>query len=154
MPWADSRVFGSFLEQTYERSSTIDVDTDVVKAALFNNTGTPDRNATAANSILGVGAWVVGNQLTDTNWPAGGITLTSVASAFATGVYTFDAADTPSSGNVTITNAFGTLVYDDSVTTPNADPGISFNYFGGGASVTSGTFTIVWNASGIFTNTF
>ena len=36
------------------------------------------------------------------------------------------------------------------ITTPVADQGICYNYFGGANSVTLGTFTIVWNASGIF----
>jgi hypothetical protein len=30
---------------------------------------------------------------------------------------------------------------------------VCYNYFGGVNSVTDGTFTIVWNASGIFTIT-
>jgi hypothetical protein len=50
----------------------------------------------------------------------------------------------------TLASVYGTLVYDDTITTPVADPGLSYNYFGGTNSVTSGTFTVVWNASGIF----
>ena len=50
----------------------------------------------------------------------------------------------------TLTNAFGALVYDDTLTTPVADQGVSYHYFGGTQSVTAGTLTIVWNASGIF----
>ena len=53
-------------------------------------------------------------------------------------------------GTTTLTNAYGCLVYNDTVTTPVADQGLCFNYFGGANSVTSGTFTVVWNASGIF----
>jgi hypothetical protein len=45
---------------------------------------------------------------------------------------------------------FGCLVYDDTITTPVADQGLCFNYFGGTQSVTAGTFTVVWSASGIF----
>lgn len=152
MPWTDSRIFGAFIEDKFENTTLMDLNTNTIKAALYNNTPTPDRNATSANTARGAGTWT--GELTDTNWPAGGIALTSVASSFSAGVYTFDAADTPSSGNVTLTNAFGCLVYDDTIATPVADQGICFNYFGGGASVTSGTFTIVWNASGIFTVTF
>jgi hypothetical protein len=48
---------------------------------------------------------------------------------------------------------FGCLVYDDTLTTPVADQGLSYHYFGGTQSVTSGTFTIVWNASGILSLT-
>jgi hypothetical protein len=61
-----------------------------------------------------------------------------------------DAADTPQSGaTCTLANVFGCLVYSDSITTPVADQGFCFNYFGGSQSVTAGTFTIVWNAAGV-----
>ncbi len=33
---------------------------------------------------------------------------------------------------------------------PVGDQGVCYNYFGGAQSVTAGTFTIVWNANGIF----
>jgi hypothetical protein len=35
------------------------------------------------------------------------------------------------------------------LSTPVADQGVCYLYFGGAQSVTSGTFTIQWNASGI-----
>ena len=86
-----------------------------------------------------------------TGWPAVGRQLLTVTSGFSTNVYTFDAADTVSANaTTTLTNAYGTLIYNDTVTTPVADQGVCYNYFGGANSVTSGTFTIVWNASGIF----
>jgi hypothetical protein len=44
-------------------------------------------------------------------------------------------------------------VYDTTVGAAATHPGISFNYFGGSQVVTSGTFTINWNASGIATFT-
>ena len=75
-------------------------------------------------------------------------TITWTASG---GVCTYDAADTVSANDTTTLAAtFGCLVYDHTLTTPVVDQGISYNYFGGSQSVTSGRFTIVWNASGIF----
>src|SRR5262249_61145071 len=63
----------------------------------------------------------------------------------------FDAADLAGGGTLTITNAFGCLVYDNTITAGTvAKQGMSFNYFGGGQSVTGGTFTIVWDATGGF----
>jgi hypothetical protein len=63
----------------------------------------------------------------------------------------FDANDLAGGGTVTITNAYGCFVYDDTITAGTvADQGVCFNYFGGAQSVTSGTFTIVWSASGLF----
>ena len=68
------------------------------------------------------------------------------------GVIMFDATtDTTHSNTVTLTNAYGCLVYDDSITAGTvADQGISYHYFGGAQSVTTGTFTIVWHANGLF----
>ena len=48
--------------------------------------------------------------------------------AFASNVYTFDAANTVSTGtSATLANVYGCLVYDDTT----ADHGICYNYFGG-----------------------
>jgi hypothetical protein len=66
------------------------------------------------------------------------------------GVVFYDAADTAGAGNVTLAGVFGCLVYDDTLTTPVADQGICYNYFGGTQSVTAGTFTVVWAANGIW----
>jgi hypothetical protein len=60
----------------------------------------------------------------------------------------FDASDV-SVSSVTISGAFGCLVYEDDLTTPVADQGVCFNYFGGTQSVTAGQFNIVWHANGI-----
>jgi hypothetical protein len=85
------------------------------------------------------------------SWPAVGRDLAGVASGFASNVYTFDANDTASADSTTdLTNVYGCLIYDDTLAAPVADQGVCFNYFGGANSVVSGTFTVVWNASGIF----
>jgi hypothetical protein len=43
------------------------------------------------------------------------------------------------------------LVYDATITAGTvAKQGLCFNYFGGTQSVTGGTFTIVWDATGVF----
>ena len=42
-------------------------------------------------------------------------------------------------------------MYDNTITAGTvAAQGMCFNYFGGAQSVTSGTFTINWDATGIF----
>lgn len=130
---------------------------DTINVALYNNTGTPDNTAARASTGYNTGAWVTGNEVTDaTNWVAGGRALASKTTNVATNVFTFDAADLAGGGNVTISNAFGCLVYDNTITAGTggvAKQGVCFNSFGSGQSVTAGTFTIVWNASGIFTVT-
>ena len=130
------------------------LDSDTVKAALYNNSGTPDKDAAVGLTgyAAATSAWVVANEVTDaTNWVAGGRALASKTfTTPSTGVAMFDAADLAGGGNVTLANVYGCLNYDDTITAGTvADQGVCFNYFGGAQSVTAGTFTIVWSANGI-----
>lgn len=128
------------------------LDSDTVKVALFNNSVTPDKDAAVGSTGYNTGTWVTANEVTDaTNWVSGGRALASKTfTTPSTGVVMFDAADLAGGGNVTISNAYGCLVYDDAITGGTvADQGVCFNYFGGAQSVTAGSFTIVWNANGI-----
>jgi hypothetical protein len=154
MTWSASAVFGAWVEDTFENTAALDTDADTFKTTLYNNSITPDRTVTAANSAFNAGQWATANELTATGWPTGGNALASVTSSRSSGTYTFDAADRAGGASDTISGAFGDLVYDDTIATPVADQGFCYNYFGGSNSVTSGTFTIVWNASGIVTATF
>lgn len=156
MAWSNSKIFMAFLEDVFENTTAMDLNTDTFKAALYDNDITPDQTVASANTAYNAGQWTAaGNEVADgTEWDAGGEPLTSVTSTFASNVYTFDAANTPSGGtSATLANVFGCLVLDDSIATPVAKQGVCYNYFGGTNSVTDGTFTIVWNASGIFTIT-
>jgi hypothetical protein len=144
--WANSKIFMAFLEDTFENTAALDLDSDTHKAALFDNSITPSQTVATASTVYGAGVWASGGVLDASGWPAVGRNLVAT-SGFASNVYTFDSSDTVSANNTTtLTNAYGCLVYDDTT----GDQGICFNYFGGANSVTSGTFTIVWNASGIF----
>jgi hypothetical protein len=152
MAWSNSKIFMAFVEDCLENTSANDLDSDTHKAALYDNDITPDQTVATANTIYNAGQWTAaGNEVSDgTEWDAAGEPLTAVTSSFSSNVYTFDAANTPSGGSsATLANVYGCLVYDDTT----ADHGICFNYFGGTNSVTDGTFTIIWHASGIFTLT-
>lgn len=128
---------------------------DTINVALFNNTTTPDKDAVLGSTGFNTGTWTTGNEVTDvTNWVSGGRALAgkTLTNASTSGVAMFDATDLAGGGTVTITNAFGCLVYDNTITAGTggvAKQGICFNAFGGGQSVTAGTFTIVWNTNGI-----
>jgi hypothetical protein len=148
-----SKIFSAFVTDALNGTAAFDVNSDTIKAALYGNTGTPDQTAAAASTGYNTGQWTTGNELSNGGWSAGGLALASVTSAFASNVYTFDAADLANGSAATITAAFGCLVYDDTLTTPVADQGLCFNYFGGSQSVTAGTLTIQWNASGILSLT-
>jgi hypothetical protein len=155
MAWSNSKVFIHALDGL-GGTRNMNITADTLKAALYNTTPTPDNTVTATLSGYNAATsqWVVANELTSsTDWPAGGRPLASITYTAASNVFTFDAADTASTtAGATITAAFGCLVYDDTAASP-AKQGISYHYFGGSQSVTAGSFTIVWNASGLWTAT-
>lgn len=149
MGWTVSKIFTATITDALENTFAFDANSDAFKAALFDNTITPSQTVASASTAYGAGVWASGGVFDVTGWPAVGRPLV-VTSGFTGAVYTFDSADTVSvNATTTLTNAYGTLVYDDTASSP-ADQGISFNYFGGANSVTSGTFTIVWNTAGVW----
>jgi len=152
MAWSNSKIFTATITDVLNNTTAIDGNADTFKAALYDNTITPDQTVASASTAYNAGQWVTAGEVDDgTNWDAGGEPLTSVTSTFSSNVYTFDAANTPQGGaTCTLADVYGCLVYDDTIAAPVADQGMCFNYFGGVNSVTAGTFTIVWNASGIF----
>lgn len=153
MAWSNSKIFSAFITDALNNTAALDLNTDTITAALYNNSITPDQTVTSANSAYNAGQWANTNELSNGGWSAGGLNLAGIASNFSSNVFTFDANDTANGSPATISGAYGCLVYENTLTTPVADQGICYNYFGGTNSVTSGTLTIVWNASGIFTIT-
>lgn len=149
MAWSASKIFSATITDWINNTSAIDGNADTFKAALFDNTITPSQTVASASTAYGAGVWASGEQ-TNGGWSSGGLALASVTSGFSSNVFTFDAADLANGSAATLSGAYGCLVYDDTIATPVADQGLCYNYFGGAASVTAGTLTIVWNASGIF----
>lgn len=151
MAWSASGVFRPFIADTWDNTAALDLGSDSIKVALYNNSITPDKNVTAANSAYNVGQWANTNEVSSSGqWAAGGVVLSGqTVNSGTSNVVFFDATDTASGSSATLSSVFGCLVYDDQLTTPVADQGICFNYFGGSQSVTTGTFTVVWNANGI-----
>jgi hypothetical protein len=151
MAWSNSKIFMAYLEDSFENTAALDLNSDTFKAALYNNSITPDQTVASASTAYNTGQWALANEVSEAGqWAAGGVALSSVTSAFASNVFTFDAADTASGTAADLANVHGVLVYDDTIATPVADQGVCYNYLGGANSVVNGTFTVVWNASGIF----
>ncbi len=132
---------------------------DTINGALFNNSVSPDASAAVGSTGFNTGTWTTGNEVTDaTNWVSGGRALASktfsvlvAGSQTTASAISFDAADLAGAGNVTLTNAFGLFVYDNTITAGTvAKQGLCFNYFGGAQSVTAGTFTVIFDATGVF----
>ena len=150
MTWSASKIFTAFIENALENDVAFNLDTDTFKVALFNDTPTPDQTVALANTAFGAGVWAANEVFDAAEWATGGQALDSLTSAFTTNVYKWDAADEVSAGtSATLANVYGCLVYDSSL----SSYGICYLYFGGANSVTDGTFTVVFNSSGIFTLT-
>lgn len=154
MAWSASKIFVSTIEDMLENTTAMDLNADTFNAALFNDTITPSNTVVSASTAYGAGVWAAGGVGDTPSWPAVGRPLVSVTFAPTAAVLALDAADTVSADATTdLTAVFGCLIYDDTIATPVVDQGVCYNYFGGTNSVTNGTFTVVWNTSGIFTIT-
>lgn len=152
MAWTNSRVFQQTVLDALGNTAAIDFDADVPKVALFDNTITPSQTVSAANSAYGAGVWASGGVSDASGWPAAGRPLASITWLASAGTCTYDAADTASANSTTTLAAnYGCLVYDDTLTTPVADQGLCYLYFGGAQQVTNGTYTLVWPGAGIMT---
>ncbi len=124
----------------------LDLDLETHKVALYPASITPDYDASAANAAYGSGVFS-GTELSGTGYTSGGATLTSTTFTGASGVATFDAADTSWTSS-TITSARGALIYADALAGNNA---IVLVDLGSSYSTSNGTFLISWSASGVFT---
>lgn len=152
MAWTDSRVFRALVADVFDNTTAIDFGADSFKVALYNNTITPDNDVTAANSAYNVGQWATAQEVFEAGqWAQAGVVLAGQTLNSATAdVVFFDANDTASGSAADLASVFGCLVYDDTIATPVADQGASYNYFGGSNSVVNGTFTVVWHTNGIW----
>ena len=154
MAWSNSKMFQRYLSNRIGNVTAFDYDADTIKFALYNNSITPDNDVatdvlTAYNGAAS--QWLTANEVIDTtgggtDWPAGGVTLgTKTVDVSAADFVAIRAANAASGATADIANAFGGLVYDSTI----SNVGMCYNYFGGGNSVTNGTFTVVWHANGI-----
>ena len=153
MAWSASKIFRAFLADALDNTTAIDLGTDVPKVALYNNSITPSQDVTSANTAYNVGQWVsaVNEVFEATQWNSGGVALTGMSLNSATAATVFyDANDTASGSTADLANVYGCLVYDDTLTTPVADQGICYIYFGGTNQVVNGMMTVVWSANGLF----
>ena len=154
MAWSASKLFTATVTDLMNNTTAVDANSDTFKIALFTNAITPDQTVASAATAFGAGVWAAGEVFDAAEWATGGVALGSVTSTFASNVYTFDAANTVSTGtSATLVTFFGGLVYDDTIAAPVADQGWCYMYFGGTQTVTDGTLTVIYSASGISTLT-
>jgi len=120
---------------------TIDWDLETHKGALFSNTITPNFSTDTAYAVAPYNA----NEVTGTNWAAGGVALvgTSIAESI-TGTLVYDATDV-SVASTTLTNARCYLLYADASAGNEALVLVDFD---ADYSTVAGTFGIQWAAPG------
>ena len=111
---------------------THDLDTDVIKIALFTSSATLDATTTA---------YSVTNEVSGTGYSAGGNTLANVTISVDGTTAIVDCDDTTWT-SATIT-ANGALIYNSS----KADKAIAVLAFGGDKTSTNGDFTIQFPAA-------
>jgi len=133
----------TFLDIFDGTDTIIDWVNDTIKVAMFTNTITPNFDVDTAYGSAPYNA----NEVSGAGYTAGGASLATKTFTAISGGVKADADDT-SWAAATITNARGALVWDDTVA---GDKAVCLVNFGADYSVTAGTFTIQWNASGIWT---
>jgi hypothetical protein len=121
----------------------IDANSDTLKVSLHTSSYTPNRATHQYKSSLS-------NEITGTGYTAGGATLTTVTFTLDTSGHVFgiDADDTAWGPGATLSGVRYAVITD---VTPGSDatrPLIGYVDYGTDQAITSGTFTIPWNALG------
>lgn len=143
-----SGLFGLTLEKQLIDTLGLSLESETaVSGALIEDTATPDFNAHDFWSDLEA------NECSGTGYTAGGATLTSTEITIATGVLTYDAADSAWTTS-TIPDAMAEVGYFDRGGATTADELMFLSDFVTPASSSGGTFTIQRHANGILTVDF
>lgn len=117
-------------------NKVVDLEADTIKVMLLSG----GHSFTATHNTI---ADIQANQISGTGYTSGGATIASGAVTQAA-TTSWDATDTSwTSATFTADHA---VIWDDSVATDDLICSIDF---GGSQTVTAGTFTIQWDASGI-----
>ena len=138
-----SGLYGLTLEKMFIDTAAQSIEAETHNAALLTNANTPDFTLHDFRDDV--------TETTGTGYTAGGINLTSTEVTLSGGTLTFDAADSAwASSTITARAALG--FFD--VGTAATDMLIWLSNFGADASTVSGTFTVVYAATGIWTLDF
>jgi len=138
-----STIYNSFKRDI--ANGSIDLDTDTIKVMLTSG-------SYAANADTHTKRSDVTNEVTGTNWSAGGVALANktVTADNTNDRGVFDADDV-SVSTATFTGATQAVLYKSRGGASSADELIACIDLGGTFSPTAGTFTITWSSNGILT---
>ncbi len=140
-----SGLFGLTLEKQFIDTLGLSLESETaVSVAMIDDTATP------AFDTMDFWNDLEGDEVSGTGYTAGGETLTTTELTLSAGTMTYDAADV-SWASSTITGAMAAVGYFDRGGATTADELMFLSDFVTAASSSGGTFTIEWNASGIFT---
>ena len=135
------------IARMYIGDGVMDMDNDTFKCSLHSATYTPNAETHTNYADLT-------NEVASGNgYTTAGDALTSVTWTQSTTTVTFDAADPAWTASGADVGPFRyAVIYDDTVTTPEADPLVCYCDLGSNITILDGnTFTIQINASGILT---
>lgn len=135
------KMYGNALLKALNKE--VDWDSDTIKVMLCTSSYTPNQDAHAYKSS-------VNNEVSGTGYTAGGATLGTKTITYTAGtnVIKLDAEDV-SWTNSTITARYA-VIYDDAGATDADKVLLGYVDFGEDKISSSGTFTIQWDAAGIF----
>jgi hypothetical protein len=133
-------IFNKFKENLGD--GTFDMDANTFKCMLLTNSYTIDATDEVKADLGAV-------EVSGTGYTAGGETLTSVTWSESGGTVTLDAADAQWT-SATFTARYA-VIYASGTLNSLTDPLVCLFDFGSDKSVSNGTFTVQFNASGIMT---
>jgi hypothetical protein len=141
---ATTKTYGSLIAKAFNKE--VDFDTDTIKVALLSSSYTPNQDTDDYFNDVST------YEVTGTGYTAGGATLASKTVGYTAGtnVTKFDAADVSWTSS-TITARYAVVYVATGTSSTSAL--IGYVDFGSDQSSSSGTFSIVWDAAGIFTTT-
>jgi hypothetical protein len=149
MAWTKSGLYGlTYRDSLNASQAAVNMVLTSHKWAMYNNTETPN--------FLTETAYSATNEASGTNYVAGGQVVggtPTLVLAGATGILTYDMVDQVWASPTSVT-AYGAKLYADALTTPVADALLVGMNFNGAFTSTAGTFTIQFDALGVFTITF
>lgn len=136
--------YNAFLKNQFNGTSVIDFDTDTLKVALVTNTYVP-------NAATHVFFSDITNQVTGTNYTAGGTAVAGKTLVEAAGVVTFDGNDVTWLQSATgFSTARYAILYKDTGTAATS-PLIGYIDFTADKGNVTGDLTVQWGAGGVFT---
>ena len=136
--------YNKFVKNQNDGTAVIDWNTDTIKVALVTNTYVP---APTTHDFFDD----ITNEVSGTNYTAGGATLGSMTAVESAGTLTVDGADVTWTQSASgFTTARFAIIYK-STGTASTSPLFGYIDFGADKGNVAGSLILSWNAAGIFT---